>query len=488
MLKNLNWLCLNRVQNRILSGFFLFCSIIGSAQNEYKIENIRAQSLLAEESMLQNPEKAFEEIKELLKKSEAQKDPETYLMLLQNQCRYYLIKSDYTNLMSSAEFLRKKSVEFNHSISEANAYFQLSNAYAMSGLNKEAEDLLFKGLKVLDKVRNQSDDYLNIKSKIYTAMANIANNNDDSGQQIKYLKMSMAVHSKLSDENTKSRLQFWGLSNLAAAYYDYDIDSAEYFALKSTEMAKKEFLNTNPMFMNYLVLGKASYLKNNYLQAIDYYLKGEKIKQNKYSSNVKELYSSLSEVYEAINDTVNSEKYKNRLNELSLDAAEKQNQSLIRIIENKKSEKPVKAYRLVVAAEATLLIVFIVFIVRFYRKNKILVKQERESQTYLKKIKTSEDTTTVKELIDIVSENAPGFLFAFEQVYPDFANKVLSIYPEASKSEIEFCAFIKINLSTKEIARYKMIHIRSVQNRKYRIRKKLNIPAEMDIYDWFKDF
>ncbi|WP_435524705.1 helix-turn-helix transcriptional regulator [Chryseobacterium indoltheticum] len=41
-----------------------------------------------------------------------------------------------------------------------------------------------------------------------------------------------------------------------------------------------------------------------------------------------------------------------------------------------------------------------------------------------------------------------------------------------------------MKLSTKDIARISFIETRTVQNKKYRIRKKLNIPQNADIYQW----
>lgn len=46
------------------------------------------------------------------------------------------------------------------------------------------------------------------------------------------------------------------------------------------------------------------------------------------------------------------------------------------------------------------------------------------------------------------------------------------------------CAYLKLNMQTKEIATYRKISIGAVDNRKYRIRKKLNLLPETDLYKW----
>lgn len=42
-------------------------------------------------------------------------------------------------------------------------------------------------------------------------------------------------------------------------------------------------------------------------------------------------------------------------------------------------------------------------------------------------------------------------------------------------------------MTTKEIATCIFVTPKAIQNRKNRIRKKLNIPSEFDIYKWFNE-
>jgi hypothetical protein len=93
--------------------------------------------------------------------------------------------------------------------------------------------------------------------------------------------------------------------------------------------------------------------------------------------------------------------------------------------------------------------------------------------------------TDYDDLIEMIRKDDPAFMFAFEKLYPDFSDKLLNIDSTLNKTEIEFCALLKLNLSTKKIAELKFIEIRTVQNKKYRIRKKLNRPPAVDIYNWF---
>ncbi|RZJ49284.1 MAG: hypothetical protein EOO19_05800, partial [Chryseobacterium sp.] len=65
--------------------------------------------------------------------------------------------------------------------------------------------------------------------------------------------------------------------------------------------------------------------------------------------------------------------------------------------------------------------------------------------------------------------------------------KLAQIQPNLQNSELIFCIYLKLNLSTKEIATYTFVTPKAVQNRKNRIRKKLNIASSVDIYKWFDE-
>lgn len=454
-----------------------------STVSQFKKESIEAQSLLGK-----NPDLAFQKITALLEQAKSLNEKEYELLLLKSQCQYFLIKADFNKLITASQLLSTKSKQYKEPISEAISYAYLSNAYALNGLTDDAETALNDGLRVLNKIKAVDDDVIKAKGRMYTDLANVAIVKNQPKQQLFYMHRAMEEHSKIRDETLKRRLNFRDLSNLAMTYYEFDIDSAEYYAARSIEVSTDRDINNDLMFNNYLVLGVFNKHKKNYSEAINFYKKAEEIEENKYLPNVEELYKRFVEIYSAIGDSSNSEKYQTKLNLLRLEVSQNKNESLHTIIENARNEDKSGTYRIILIGSIVLILTLLLFLLQFYRKNRTLAKQEKESQHFLQKNKSAQNNESIKELIDIISNNSPGFLFAFEKVFPDFVPKLLKLFPEASKIEIEFCALIKINLSTKEIAKYKSIHIRSVQNRKYQIRKKLNIPAENDIYDWFRDF
>lgn len=91
------------------------------------------------------------------------------------------------------------------------------------------------------------------------------------------------------------------------------------------------------------------------------------------------------------------------------------------------------------------------------------------------------------EIMTLAKENSPRLLNKFRLFYPEFFEKLSAIQPNLKNSELIFCIYLKLNLTTKEIATYTFVTPKAIQNRKNRLRKKLNIPSELDIYKWFND-
>ncbi|MCF8365552.1 MAG: tetratricopeptide repeat protein [Bacteroidales bacterium] len=72
----------------------------------------------------------------------------------------------------------------------------------------------------------------------------------------------------------------------------------------------------------------------------------------------------------------------------------------------------------------------------------------------------------------------------FEEVNPGFFYNLHEKYPTLTQSELKLCAYYRINLDTKEIARILNVTNAAIQKGRHRLRKKMNIPSEIDFYDF----
>ncbi|HTA27550.1 MAG TPA: hypothetical protein VK809_07175, partial [Bacteroidia bacterium] len=60
--------------------------------------------------------------------------------------------------------------------------------------------------------------------------------------------------------------------------------------------------------------------------------------------------------------------------------------------------------------------------------------------------------------------------------------RLIALFPSLTKSELELCGYFKLNMSTKEISVLKGISIESVQKGRHRLRRKLGLGPDDDIY------
>lgn len=71
----------------------------------------------------------------------------------------------------------------------------------------------------------------------------------------------------------------------------------------------------------------------------------------------------------------------------------------------------------------------------------------------------------------------------FNELHSSFFKSLKDMYPDLSTTELKLCAYLRLNKTTKEIAALMNISVRGVETARYRLRKKLQIGREDNIYD-----
>ena len=75
----------------------------------------------------------------------------------------------------------------------------------------------------------------------------------------------------------------------------------------------------------------------------------------------------------------------------------------------------------------------------------------------------------------------------FTEVHNNFDNKIKDIYPDIGEKDMRLASFIRMNLSTKEIASMLNVLPESVQKSKYRLKKKLNLEKDKDLTQFLSE-
>jgi tetratricopeptide (TPR) repeat protein/DNA-binding CsgD family transcriptional regulator len=466
--------------------FFLCFFVSGSllfSQNHKETDSLIAKAKININLLSVDADKSYREAQKIYTRAVASQNHVAELIALKNICLYYDDRTfDFQKLLETAEILDRKSDEYRMPVYQVYAKVFLFDVYAYNGLYRKAKQQLDQGTKILKKTDDRDPSISGARERLYNAYSNYYALLKDPVKSLEYTKLLTKEHERKKADSNSIRALCVDYSNIAMSYFEINIDdSAEYYAWKSIEVGKT-CDKKNLSFPNFLILGNIYQKRLRYEDALQYYHQAEQLKEDNNYMNIILLYNNMIDIYTKKKDTANVNQYRAKLENLNLKIIENKNNSLSKVIDNMENNDQKKNIYLIVIS-TLLSIAAIIIIVIMVRRRQTIIQQEKISQQYLEK-ELKNQTSTYSDLIDMVKNNDLAFFSAFKEIFPDFAKKILNINPKMVQSEIEFCALLKLNISTKDIARYKFIEPKTVQNKKYHIRKKLNIPDNMDIYHW----
>ncbi len=107
----------------------------------------------------------------------------------------------------------------------------------------------------------------------------------------------------------------------------------------------------------------------------------------------------------------------------------------------------------------------------------------------LKKAKMSfkvENRKVVEDVIRDLEASSKGdfwkeFELRFQEVHSGFYHKLNELFPNLTPNELKLCAFLRLNMSTKDIAAITFLSINSINIARHRLRKKLNIDQDENL-------
>ncbi|HCC95235.1 MAG TPA: diguanylate cyclase [Flavobacteriaceae bacterium] len=120
-----------------------------------------------------------------------------------------------------------------------------------------------------------------------------------------------------------------------------------------------------------------------------------------------------------------------------------------------------------------------------------LYKQTMRSEKMIielrRKLRTDTQIYAIEEVVKLAVKDDIAYIPKFKLVFPNFYTNLLSINPEMTPDEFKFCSLLKLGFTTKDIAEYNNLAIRTVQTRKSRLRKTFDISSEVDLYKWIDE-
>ena len=87
-----------------------------------------------------------------------------------------------------------------------------------------------------------------------------------------------------------------------------------------------------------------------------------------------------------------------------------------------------------------------------------------------------------------LDEQWQQFKLHFDSVHKGFFERLLKNFPKLTPNELKLCAYLRMNLSTKEIAQMLNISTESVTTKRYRLRKKLGLEKDENLVGYIGGF
>lgn len=137
-------------------------------------------------------------------------------------------------------------------------------------------------------------------------------------------------------------------------------------------------------------------------------------------------------------------------------------------------------------------------LLNFSRKNEALTMIKEELMKIYAKLKISSTSTEAKQMLVTLNSQIDTNMQSddllkriedqFDLVHNGFTKKLRAAYPELTQKELLMCVYLRMDLSTKEIAPLLNISVRGVETMRYRIRKKFDIDREANLFDFLSKF
>jgi hypothetical protein len=127
----------------------------------------------------------------------------------------------------------------------------------------------------------------------------------------------------------------------------------------------------------------------------------------------------------------------------------------------------------------------VINVMSLMKKNEMLAELSEKLIQIEKEATSDESRDTIKKVAKEVQKSQEEeiwkeFSTRFKEVHGDFYDKLLKRFPSLSPNDLKLCAFLRLNMSSKDIAELTGQRVSSLETARYRLRQKLGI-ANSDI-------
>lgn len=128
--------------------------------------------------------------------------------------------------------------------------------------------------------------------------------------------------------------------------------------------------------------------------------------------------------------------------------------------------------------------------IQITHKNEMLNMVRKHLDSVLLKIINPQAKLEIEQLMASIDSDLKldddwvRFKKHFDEVHSDFFLRIEKQFTDLTPKDLKLCAYLRLNLSSKEIASLLNISVRGVEISRYRLRKKLNLPKDVNLVDY----
>jgi hypothetical protein len=123
-------------------------------------------------------------------------------------------------------------------------------------------------------------------------------------------------------------------------------------------------------------------------------------------------------------------------------------------------------------------------------RGKLLSRIKEDLQRIQKNMPALASSKDFKQLISSINDSEKDnnywdqFADRFDEVYSKYLTSLKVLYPALTPTDLKLCAYLRMNLTSKEISQLMNISVRGVEIARYRLRKKIDIAPEENLFDF----
>ncbi len=124
------------------------------------------------------------------------------------------------------------------------------------------------------------------------------------------------------------------------------------------------------------------------------------------------------------------------------------------------------------------------------QKNKFLTKVKNDVHELIHQLQLDSNKQKLKQIVKRIDKDIRSdqqwkvFDKHFEEVHQDFTKRIKERHPALTPNDLRLCSYLRMNISTKEIAPLMNISVRGVEISRYRLRKKLDLDRDTNLTEY----